>query len=45
VSFGFIIASVCETDVSSPEQQLHEGEDQLGLLVVRDHAGGSLKKR
>jgi hypothetical protein len=44
VSFGFIIASVLEADVGGSDQELHEGEDQLRLLVLGHHARGRLKK-
>ena len=41
VSFGFIIASVLDADVGGSDQELHEGEDQLRLLVGRHDARGA----
>ena len=38
MSFGFIIASVLDADVGGSDQELHESEDQLRLLVGRHHA-------
>jgi hypothetical protein len=45
VSFGFIIASAVATAVGRCDQQFHECEDELGLLVGRHQAGGPLQQR
>jgi hypothetical protein len=40
-----MIASVLDADVGGSDQQLHESEDQLRLLVGRHHGRGPLRKR